>query len=126
MKTFLKANIASLTASFCDYAITVIFKQFLQIDAVLASISGTIFGGIINFFICRHWVFDSKEISIHFQTKRYLLVWIGNLLLNSLGVYLLIKVIGIQYIIAKITCSVIVAVAYNYPLQKGYVFKSVN
>ena len=44
-------------------------------------------------------------------------------MLNALGLYLLIDVAGLYYIIAKVVTSVLVAVLYNYPLQKKYVFK---
>lgn len=124
MKTFIKANAASVIASFCDYLFTIILKELLNADTVVASICGTTAGGIINFFICRHWVFNAHNSSIHFQGKRYLAAWAGNLLLNSLGVYVLIKYAGLNYIIAKVITSVTVAVAYNYPLQKKYVFKN--
>ena len=124
MKTFIKANAASVIASFCDYLFTIILKELLNADTVVASICGTTAGGIINFFISRYWVFNAHNSSIHFQGKRYLAAWAGNLLLNSLGVYVLIKYAGLYYIIAKVITSVTVAVAYNYPLQKKYVFKN--
>jgi membrane protein YqaA with SNARE-associated domain len=126
MTTFYKANLSSLTASFCDYLVTIIFKQFLQFDAVLASILGTIFGGVINFLIGRHWVFRSTNAPFFHQGKRYLLTWAGNLILNALGVFLLIRVGGVHYIIAKVATSITVAVAYNYPIQKKYVFKNID
>ena len=124
MKTFIKANIASVVASLCDYLVTIILKEFFKTDPVPASICGTVAGGIVNFFICRYWVFNAGNSSIHFQGKRYLATWSGNLLLNSLGVYLLIDCAGFNYIIAKVITSLTVAVAYNYPLQKKYVFKN--
>ena len=126
MKTFLKANAASLTASFCDYLVTVIFRQFLHLDVVLASILGTIIGGLINFLMGRHWVFRSLNSPFFHQGKRYLLTWGGNLILNALGVYLLAKRGGVHYIIAKVATSITVAVAYNYPIQKKYVFKNID
>jgi putative flippase GtrA len=126
MKTFFKANTASLTASFCDYLVTIIFKQFLQLDEVVASILGTIVGGVINFLIGRHWVFRSTNSPFIDQGKKYLLTWTGNLVLNALGVYLLTKQGGVHYIIAKVATSITVAVAYNYPIQKKYVFKKVD
>jgi len=126
MKTFLKANAASLTASFCDYLVTIIFKQFLHVDEVIASILGTIFGGIINFLIGRHWVFRSANTPFFHQGKKYLLTWTGNLILNALGVYLLTKQAGVYYIIAKVATSLTVAFAYNYPIQKKYVFKNID
>jgi len=123
MKMFFKANVASVAASFCDYLFTIILKEFFNMDAVLASVCGTTLGGIINFFICRYWVFNT-DASIHLQGRRYLLTWAGNLLLNFAGVYLLIQYAALNYIIAKVATSLTVAVAYNYPLQKKYVFKN--
>lgn len=126
MKTFLKANVASLTASFCDYLVTIILKQYLELDAVLASILGTVFGGIVNFLIGRHWVFKADDRPALQQGLRYLLAWIGNLILNALGVYLLIRLGGVHYIIAKVATSLTVAIAYNYPVQKKFVFKKID
>ncbi len=126
MRTFLKANIAAIVASFCDFGITVFFKQVCQIDAVLASILGTIVGGISNFLIGRMWVFKSTQASFFHQGKRYLLTWSGNLVLNAAGVYVLIKMMGVYYLFAKITTAITVALGYNYPIQKKYVFKKVD
>jgi putative flippase GtrA len=126
MKTFFKANIASLTASFCDYLITIIFKELFALDAVRASMLGVIFGGIINFLIGRNWVFESKNLPAYNQAKRYFITWMGNLILNTAGVYLLTGPGGIHYIIAKLITSITIAVAYNYPIQKNYVFKKID
>ena len=123
MKVFLKANTASLVASFCDFASSVTLHQVFKMPAVAASIAGTFVGGITNFIICRYWAFNTRGIPVHLQVKRYLPTWMGNLLLNSAGVYLLINS-GLNYILAKLITSVTVAVAYNYPLQKKYVFKN--
>lgn len=123
MKVFLKGNTASVIASLCDYGVAIFLKEFFSILPFTASIMGTIVGGIINFFICRYWVFNAKESSIFFQSKRYLLTWSGNLLLSALGVYLLLGA-GLNYVIAKLITSVMVVITYNYPLQKKYVFKN--
>jgi membrane protein YqaA with SNARE-associated domain len=126
MTTFYKANLSSLTASSCDYLLTIILRQFLHLDEVLASILGTIFGGMINFLIGRHWVFRSLHAPFFHQGKRYLITWAGNLILNALGVSLLIRLGGVHYIIAKVATSITVALAYNYPIQKKYVFKNID
>lgn len=123
MKVFLKANVASAAASFLDYLVTIMLKELVHMDAFLAGVTGTIAGGVFNFFISRHWVFKSKAASVYYQSKRFLLTWTGNLLLNVSGMYILIKLAGVNYIIAKVLTSVIVAIAYNYPVQKRYVFK---
>ncbi len=124
MNLFIKANSASLVSSFCDYLVAILLKEVMLVPAFFASITGTMTGGVINFFINRQWVFRSCSTSIYFQSKRYFLIWSGNLLLNAVGLYLLIDVAGLYYTTAKVMTSVLVAVMYNYPLQKKYVFKS--
>ena len=126
MKTFLKANAASLSASFCDYLVTIILREMFNVAVVPASIAGTVFGGVVNFLIGRHWVFKSARSSSFLQARRYFITWTGNLILNALGVYLLTDFGGVHYIIAKLATSITVAVAYNYPIQKNYVFKNIH
>ena len=125
MKQFLKANVATLLASFFDYLTTIALKEKLHWDAVAASITGTVAGGIINFLICRHWAFATAGSSAWRQSKRYFFTWAGNLLLNAAGVYLLIHFARMNYLLAKIITSITVAIAYNYPMQKKYVFKKI-
>ena len=126
MKTFIKVNTAAIIATIIDFSFTFFLKQIVQIDAVLASIFGTISGGMINFLIGRVWVFNTPEIPFIQQGKRYFLTWIGNLLLNACGVCILIKIIGVHYLFAKMATAITVAIGYNYPLQKKYVFKTVD
>ena len=124
MKIFLKANISSLSASFFDYLVTILLVKFLHADPMLGVIAGTVFGGLINFLIGRYWVFQAHNGAISLQGKRYLLAWTGNLILNVFGAYILIKLFMVQYLVAKVTTSIIVATAYNYHIQKKYVFKT--
>lgn len=123
MATFFKANIASIIASFFDYLVTVLLVTFFHVDVVVASVAGTVCGGILNFIIGRNWVFQSKTTRVHVQATKYVIVWVGNLILNASGMYLLAKVAGIYYVIAKLIVSLIVGFGYNYVLQKRYVFK---
>lgn len=122
MKVFLKANVASLIASLCDYLITILLVQLFHADVVWAGVTGTICGGVINFIIGRTWVFKATDGAARKQAGRYLLVWLGNLILNATGLYLLSKRAGVHYILAKVVTSLLVAIGWNYPLQKRYVF----
>lgn len=122
MTIFLKANVASLIASLCDYFITIMLVQLFHADVVWAGVTGTVGGGIINFMIGRHWVFRAGDQGAGKQALRYLLVWAGNLALNATGMYLLTKQAGIHYILAKVVTSLLVAVGWNYTLQRKYVF----
>ena len=126
MKTFLKANIAAIVASTCDYVFTFVTVECFGTDKVIAGIGGTVTGGVINFFICRYWAFKAVDTRVIHQGKKYFITWTGNLMLNATGLYLLINYAGVEYMLAKIITSLIVALTYNYPLQKKYVFKNIQ
>ena len=124
MLTFLKANISSSIASFFDYLVTIFLVNFFRVDVVMASTAGTVFGGALNFFIGRTWVFESRKRKVHQQAMRYSIVWVGNLVLNTGGMYLLTKQLKVHYLPAKLFVSLLVGFCYNYVLQKKYVFKN--
>ena len=113
---------ASVTGSLADYLVTVLLVQLFDSPVLMSAITGTVTGGIINFQMGRHWVFQRQQVQRRKQVKRYFVVWIGNLILNTSGFYFLEKYF-VDYIAAKLIISVLVAVLYNYPLQKSYVFE---
>jgi putative flippase GtrA len=124
MITFLKANIASLVASLSDLLMTVMLVQWCRTDVVMAAAAGTVTGGIVNFLIGRHWVFRAGDERALRQLRKYVLVWCGNLFLNTGGVYVLASQAGLHYTISKVVTSLLVAFLYNYPLQKNFVFSN--
>lgn len=124
MITFLKANMSSVLASGCDFVVTVVLVQWGGMEAVWAAASGTVTGGVINFIVNRQWVFGGQHTKALRQAGRYLLVWAGNLLLNTGGVYLLASYGGIHYAVSKVVTSLLVAFLYNYPMQKNFVFSN--
>ena len=123
MIRFAKAQLASFIASSVDYFITILCVEFLGFWHVAGSSTGTILGGMTNFSIGRHWAFKGGERERHIQLFRYFLVWTGYLFLSTLGVYLLTHFGHYNYLVAKLTISLFLAIAYNYPLQKRFVFK---
>jgi putative flippase GtrA len=123
MFTFLKAQTASIGATFIDYLVTVMAVELLGSWYVLANMLGTVSGGITHFTLGRNWVFQSESAEVTSQAFRYFLIWCGSLSLNALGVYLITHYGGISYIISKAITSVTVGIGYNYVLQKSFVFK---
>lgn len=123
MATFVKAQASSFISSAVDFLITIVCKEVLGIWYVTASFIGTITGGIANFALGRIWVFKKKrEKTIPLQAFKYLLVWCGNLALNTLGVFLVTHYIKLDYKISKVVVSFAVGITYNYFLQKKFVF----
>ena len=123
MFTFFKANVASLVASAFDYGVTIMAVQIFSVNVVIAGIIGTVCGAFIHFIMGRHWVFVAYQSKSSGQLKKYLLIWLGNLVLNATGMYVFTEM-GVNYIITKVGTSILVGWTYNYPLQKGYVFKT--
>lgn len=122
MAIFIKAQVASLTASIVDFSVTFLLKVIFQ-WLMPASILGTVSGGVVNFTMNRSWVFKAHSGKIHFHAMKYLLVWTGNLLLVTGGVYVLTKKMGVDLLVSKISVSLFVGFFYNYFLQKKFVFK---
>ncbi len=123
MLTFLKAQVASLTASLVDYLSTMIGVEVFGLYYVWSSICGTVIGGVTNFSMGRVWVFEATEKKAPAQMFKYLLVWTGNLALTTSGVYIVTHYVGLSYIVSKIAVSILVGFFYNYLLQKKFVFK---
>jgi putative flippase GtrA len=123
MRTFARAQLASFIASITDYWFTIMGVEFLGFFYVWASAQGTVIGGITNFSLGRKWVFRGHEKAKQVQMFRYLLVWTGYLLLTTFGVFILTHFTEINYIYSKVLVSLVMAVSYNYPLQKKFVFR---
>ncbi|MBL7681805.1 MAG: GtrA family protein [Flavipsychrobacter sp.] len=122
---FIKAQAASLIATACDFITTVLCVELMHIQPVPATVTGNVFGGVINFSLGRNWVFTAKGESSLYQGLKYILVWLGNLLLNAVGMYILAIKLHVDYILSKLAVSLMVGVLYNYFFQKRYVFNKV-
>jgi putative flippase GtrA len=123
MFTFTKAQIASLLATGVDFGVTFLLIRLAGAPIVAGGATGTLCGGVTHFMVSRNWVFNAREGRWAAQLNRYVLVWIGNFLLNVTGLWLITRFTGIKDMLAKVIVAVTVAVFYNYVLQKRFVFK---
>lgn len=122
MNAFMKAQSASLLASVFDLLTTMLSVEFFGLWYIMASITGTLAGGWLNFVLGRSWVFKPARKRIRLQLAKYLLVWTGNLLLVAGGVYIFTRFTGFNYLYSKILISLTVGLLYNYMMQKRFVF----
>jgi putative flippase GtrA len=122
MLTFLKAQAASILGSLVDFLTTIVLVELFHCWYILGNLLGNIAGGITQFTLARNWVFNAGEGKIPFQVFKYILVWIGNLLLSAGGVYFFTHYLGLNYIISKTISSIVLGLTYNYFLQKKFVF----
>lgn len=122
MLRYFKAQASSLTATGVDFLVTLLAMNFLSAWYLVASIIGTVSGGMVNFYINRNWVFDASSKALKWQAFKYVAVWIGNLILVTLGVYLLTHFFYINYMLSKVLVSITVGISYNYYMQKLFIF----
>ena len=122
MIAFLKTQAVSILGSLADFLTTIILVELFHCWYITGNMAGNICGAITQFVLCRDWVFRSGGDKLQFQIVKFLIVWIGNLLLSAGGVYLLTHFAGINYIISKLITSVLLGVSYNYFLLKKFVF----
>ena len=121
---FLKAQAASLAGTAVDFLVTISCVEGLHLWPVAATMLGNTAGGCTNFYLGRHHVFQVSHHRATSQGVRYLLVWVGSLLLNAGGMYLLTSVAHANYLLSKIVVSLLVGFGFNYTLQLHFVFRT--
>jgi dipeptide/tripeptide permease len=122
MITYLKAQTASIAGSLADYLLTIFLVTFFHWWYVLANAAGNILGSVILFLLCRSWAFGVGKTSKNEQIVKFILVWMGNILLSAAGIYFLTHFLNLNYLLSKTIVSVSLGLTYNYLMQKKFVF----
>lgn len=121
---FAKAELSASLASMVDFglAIGLVYSELLTYG--YANIIGVVCGGITNCVVNTKLVFDKTGRRARSIAMRYLLVWTGSMLLNGGGTNLVTWLLGARYFVfVKATIAILVAVSFNYPLQRMFVFR---
>lgn len=133
----LKALATAQAATIVDFVLTVLLSSFLGVYYVVATTIGAVSGGITNCIMNYRWVFPGSDRSKYGIAWRYFVVWLTSILLNVSGTYLLtemlkgnatlLSVMGKYsdqvYIISKIIVAVLVAICWNYQMQRVFVYR---
>jgi putative flippase GtrA len=122
MLTYIKAQAALIARSLVDFAITILLKEIFHCWYIIANLTGNIAGAITLFILSRNWAFNADKTKVRSQLLKFILVWVGNLILSAIGVYLFTNCFSVNYIISKVITSVILGLTYNYFFQKKFVF----
>jgi putative flippase GtrA len=119
---FLRSATTSLFTSALDFAVLIGSVELLHVNYVFATWLGTVVGSLSNFTINKHWAFKGSSITLPHQLARFALVQTGASTLQTLGVWLLTRFGGLPYQLSKLIVAAAVAVAWNYPMNRGVVF----
>lgn len=124
--SFIRYNAAALTASACDFGMTILCREIFGMHYLVSVFLGALCGGMVAFTMGRYWTYISTEEKPQIQGMRYVVIWGGSILMNTVGVYILADVLGLgeqHYLYWKIIVAVLVGAFYNFPMQRYFVFK---
>ncbi len=121
--TFGKAETSASIASTVDFGIAILLANGFHVWYAFASFLGALSGGIINCCINYKWVFNAKGLKKKNVAFKYFLVWGISIALNTLGTYALTELSGVNFIFVKALVAFVVAVLWNYQMQRLFVFK---
>ena len=136
---FLRAQLSAQMATIVDFFVTILLVSVSNIYYVYATFTGAVSGGVVNAMINYSWTFKSKGKKKYVAIK-YLIVWVGSIWLNTWGTYLLteclstipwvkntlIRHFGDFFIIPKIIVAVLVALLWNYNMQRFFVYRNIK
>lgn len=116
-----KLQLVAVAATAFDHAIMIVTVRTAAISPAAATAFGALGGALLAFALGRGWVFAAARQAIAPQAARYGVTALASLLLNVAGEYLLVRA-GVHYIIARAGVALIVGVAWNFPMQRYFVF----
>lgn len=137
--TFLRSTVASQCSSWTDMLISFALFAWVHLSPFLSTAIGAFVGGVVNCIINYRFTFHATGISWKAVAVKFALVWVGSLLLNSYGTHALYYLfqrwtwlidMGFRpdgfFAAARLLTSLIVSLAWNFLLQRYFVFRSTS
>lgn len=137
--TFVKAQLSAQVASLCDFVVTILLATICGMFYLYATFIGSVVGGIVNCVINYRWVFHAGGCKKKYIAGKYLLVWVGSIVLNTWGTFALTEWLTSQswmqhlpmfcldnvFLIIKGVVALLVGFFWNYQLQRTFVYRKV-
>ncbi|MCB9538102.1 MAG: GtrA family protein [Myxococcales bacterium] len=117
-----RGTVAAVVATAVDFALVVALVSGLDMPAWLATGVGALLGAAVNFSLGRHWAFGGADDPAGPQAFRYGVTSGTSAALNAGGVAVLSILPAVPYPVAWALVRLVVFLAWNYPLQRDYVF----
>jgi len=122
MGTLFRHQMGAIAATVVDYAVMIVLVSGFGAAAALGTAVGAASGGVLNFTLGRRWIFRRSDAEAGPQARRYAMVSLGSLLLNTCGVHALAGVLHYPYVAARLAVSFAVSLLWNFPMQRSFVF----
>ena len=122
LKQWLRHHTASVITTGVDFIAMIGAVELLGLSAVRATAVAATIGAATNFVLLRSWAYRRADTAAKPQMLRYALVSVASLALNTGGEHLFVDILHLQYILARGIVAVVVSNAWNYPMQRFFVF----
>lgn len=134
--TFIRSSISSQISSWTDMIVSFCMFAWVLHVAWLSTAIGAVCGGIVNCIVGYKFTYHATGVSKRAVAVKFIMVWFGSLVLNSVGTEVLthllekwtwLETIGFKpdgyFAAARLTVSLIVSLAWNFVLQRTFVFR---
>jgi len=115
-------QLGAAAATLIDFGTMVVLVQRFDLSPVLGTTVSAPLGGIVNFALGRSWVFPNNTGRIEWQAVRYALVSAASAAWNAVGEHVVHDLAHVQYVLARALVAIAVSLAWNFPMQRGFVF----
>lgn len=136
--TFLRSAVTSQTSGYTDLFVSFALYAWCGLDPWWATAAGATAGGVVNCILNYRFTFRSDDCPWRAVIVKYVLVWLGSLLLNAYGTDLLywllsrwhwLETIGFRpdgyFAAARLIASLLVSWFWNFVLQRHFVYRQV-
>lgn len=116
----IRFSIVGGIATLIDFIFLYIFKEFLNMDVIIANTLSFIISVTYNYIASIVWVFDiNKEKNKKIQFILFILFSIFGLVLNNIILYILTDIFNMYYLISKVVATFIVMI-FNFITRKRF------
>ena len=119
--SLLRSQVSAGVATAADFLLVVALVAYANVFPWFSTMIGCVLGAVVNFSVSGIWAFKNIDPLVP-QASRYIFVSLTSALLNGGGVGVLLLLPSMDYRIAWVLVRVVVALAWNYPLHRDYVF----
>jgi putative flippase GtrA len=124
LRVFGRHQLATVAATTLDYAMMILCVSALGLGPVNGTVVGAASGALASFTLGRTFTFRARHGAVHGQAIRYGLVSVLSLAWNAAGEHLLAVVLGVQYVVARVSIGTVVGIAWNFPMHRHFVFRT--
>ena len=107
-------------ATIIDFVCLYIFKEFLNINIIIANTLSFIISVTYNYIASITWVFDvNKNKNKNVQFILFIVFSVVGLIINNVILYILTDKLNIYYLISKVIATIIVMI-FNFITRKKF------